>query len=78
MTSEPTTHSQLKLPNKVPRLLLLSMFTIAARYSGSQPQVPEGNMWEAGCDFLETAKMILSETLSRGATSMLTAHRLDI
>jgi hypothetical protein len=48
----------------VPPLLLLSMFSIAARYK-SEPAEPlplnEGDMWNAGDDYLEGAKQILSE-----------------
>ncbi|KAF8578646.1 hypothetical protein K439DRAFT_1638648 [Ramaria rubella] len=47
---------------KVPRLLLLAMFTIAARYSNHEPLPPEGKMWEAGCEFLDHAKLILNWT----------------
>ncbi|KAF8523917.1 fungal-specific transcription factor domain-containing protein [Hysterangium stoloniferum] len=47
---------------KVPRLLLLSMFTIAARYSDLEPLPQQGTMWEAGCDYLDQAKLILNWT----------------
>jgi hypothetical protein len=49
--------------NRVPTLLLLAMFAVAARYRAT-PEAPipanEGFMWNAGDDYLEDAKRILS------------------
>ncbi|KIJ57338.1 hypothetical protein M422DRAFT_23378 [Sphaerobolus stellatus SS14] len=50
--------------HRIPRLLLLSMFTIAARYSDFKLEPPpaKGTMWEAGCEYLDQAKLILNFT----------------
>jgi hypothetical protein len=37
------------------------MFAIAARYADNEiPPPPDGKMWEAGCEFLDDAREILS------------------
>ena len=44
---------------EVTRLLLFSIFAIAARFTDDDP--PQDNkMWEAGCDYLDSARNILS------------------
>jgi len=51
------------LGNRVPTLLLLSMFAIAARYRPtSDTPLPstDGDMWGAGDEYLEHAKRMLS------------------
>jgi Fungal specific transcription factor domain len=48
----------------VPTVLLLAMFSIAARYSSSTPLPPQGVMWPAGDIYLESAKMIMGSTYS--------------
>ncbi|KAF8832025.1 hypothetical protein HHX47_DHR1001015 [Lentinula edodes] len=49
---------------KVTNLLLLSIFSIAARFCDDEaPKSPTGQMWEAGCDYLERARTILSVKL---------------
>ncbi|KAJ3731980.1 fungal-specific transcription factor domain-containing protein [Lentinula guzmanii] len=46
---------------KVTNLLLLSMFSITARFCDDEaPKSPAGQMWEAGCEYLEKARAILS------------------
>jgi hypothetical protein len=46
----------------ISKLLLLSMFAIAARYADTEiPPPPNGKMWEAGCEYLDDAREILSE-----------------
>ncbi|GJJ14593.1 hypothetical protein Clacol_008859 [Clathrus columnatus] len=62
-----------KNTNNIPNLLLLAMFAIAARYK-TEPEVPlplnEGDMWNAGDEYLEDAKKLLNSTyaLSRPTT----------
>ena len=47
---------------KLSALLLLSMFAITARFSEQEMPVPtNGKMWEAGRNYQESAKNILSE-----------------
>jgi hypothetical protein len=37
------------------------MFAIAARFSEDEPQcLPQGKMWDIGCDYLNDARKILS------------------
>ncbi|KAJ4002275.1 fungal-specific transcription factor domain-containing protein [Lentinula boryana] len=46
---------------KVTNLLLLSIFSITARFCDDEaPKSPAGQMWEAGCEYLEKAREILS------------------
>jgi hypothetical protein len=53
-TSKPSQH--------ISKLLLLSMFAIAARYAESKfSPPPEGKMWEAGYNYLIAAREILSK-----------------
>lgn len=47
---------------EVTRLLLFSMFAVAARYVADQPPAREGNkMWDAGYEYLDHARKILSK-----------------
>jgi len=48
--------------NQVPRVLLLSMLAIAARYTTKnvEPPPPKGQMWEGGCSYLNDARELLS------------------
>jgi hypothetical protein len=51
---------------KVSKLLLLSIFAISSRFSEDEaPLPPEGKLWEAGCNYLNSALSILSTWLSR-------------
>ncbi|ORY73251.1 fungal-specific transcription factor domain-domain-containing protein [Leucosporidium creatinivorum] len=45
---------------KVPIVLLLSMFALAARYSDLDPSRSDGKYWTAGQDYLEKAKRVLN------------------
>ncbi|KAI0943292.1 hypothetical protein AcW1_002495 [Taiwanofungus camphoratus] len=58
---------------RVPTLLLLAMFSIAARYSyRTSERVPppeEGSMWAAGDSYLEDAKVILDSTYAASRPS---------
>jgi hypothetical protein len=47
----------------VSKLLLLSMFTIAARYVDDVEMPTNGKMWESGCEYLADAQRILSKLL---------------
>jgi hypothetical protein len=48
--------------HQVPRLLLLSMLAIAARYTTKNVEglPPKGQMWEGGCSYLNDARELLS------------------
>ena len=48
----------------VPTVLLLSMFSIAARYTGQHGTEVSDTMWPAGDSYFESAKSILSSTYS--------------
>ena len=58
---------------RVPTVLLLAMFSIAARYSaqtGSDvPPPQEGSMWAAGDRYLEDAKVILDSSYAASRPS---------
>lgn len=59
ITSQPQ-HNDTKPIQNVSKLLLLSMFTIAARYL-EDDQVPNnGKMWESGCNYLADARRLMS------------------
>lgn len=58
-------------PQRIPTLLLLVMFSIAARYSATGGPAPtQGEMWTAGDSYMEDAKVILDNSYaqSRPAT----------
>ncbi|KZO89639.1 hypothetical protein CALVIDRAFT_571629 [Calocera viscosa TUFC12733] len=47
---------------RIPTLLLLAMFAVAARYTATDtPLPPDGKMWMAGDKYLAAAKLILNE-----------------
>ncbi|EJU01612.1 hypothetical protein DACRYDRAFT_100452 [Dacryopinax primogenitus] len=47
---------------RIPTLLLLAMFTVAARYTTTDTPLPiDGKMWNAGDKYLTAAKLILNE-----------------
>ncbi|KAJ3793146.1 fungal-specific transcription factor domain-containing protein [Lentinula aff. detonsa] len=55
---------------KVTNLLLLSMFSITARFCDDEaPKSPAGQMWEAGCEYLEKAREILTKIFDRSRPS---------
>ncbi|KAJ3767154.1 fungal-specific transcription factor domain-containing protein [Lentinula raphanica] len=55
---------------KVTNLLLLSMFSITARFCDDEaPKSPPGQMWEAGCEYLENARKILTKIFDRSRPS---------
>lgn len=61
----------------VSKLLLLSMFTIAARYL-EDDQVPNsGKMWESGCNYLADAQKLLSKFSKYSDMLTLTVTNLD-
>lgn len=45
---------------KVPMVLLLSMFALAARYSDIDPVRSDGKYWTAGQDYLDKARRVLN------------------
>ncbi|KAF8585649.1 hypothetical protein K439DRAFT_1409792 [Ramaria rubella] len=56
--------------NRVPTLLLLAMYAIAARYTTTAPLPPsEGDMWNAGDEYLDDAKRILNQTYASSRPS---------
>ena len=57
-------------PQRLPTLLLLAMFSVAARYSSSGAPPPEpGQMWTAGDSYMEDAKAILDSTYAQSRPS---------
>lgn len=57
-------------PQRIPTLLLLAMFSVAARYSSSGAPPPEpGQMWTAGDSYMEDAKAILDSTYAQSRPS---------
>ncbi|KAI0824538.1 fungal-specific transcription factor domain-containing protein [Trametes gibbosa] len=58
---------------RVPTLLLLAMFSLAARYSSQTAEVPppedDGAMWTAGDGYMEDAKVILDRTYAASRPS---------
>ena len=57
---------------RVPTLLLLAMFSLAARYSARTADVPppdDGSMWSAGDEYMEDAKVILDRTYAASRPS---------
>ncbi|KAK4704481.1 hypothetical protein P7C70_g1729, partial [Phenoliferia sp. Uapishka_3] len=55
-STEPSTPSG---QGKVPIVLLLSMFALAARYSDLDPPRSDGKYWTAGQDYMDKAKKVL-------------------
>ncbi|PCH37572.1 hypothetical protein WOLCODRAFT_84184 [Wolfiporia cocos MD-104 SS10] len=66
-----------KRRGRVPTLLLLAMFAIAARYSAATsadvPAPEEGRMWAAGDAYLEDAKVILDSSYAASRPSTVQA-----
>ncbi|KAI0634003.1 fungal-specific transcription factor domain-containing protein [Trametes polyzona] len=57
---------------RIPTLLLLAMFSIAARYSSHTAEVPppdDSSMWTAGDEYMEDAKVILDRTYASSRPS---------
>ncbi|KAJ8523288.1 hypothetical protein ONZ45_g253 [Pleurotus djamor] len=55
-------------------LLLLAIFAISARFTCNANQtIPRGQMWEAGCDYLEDARKILNQVFHRSRSSTVQA-----
>ncbi|KAI0365000.1 hypothetical protein BV20DRAFT_1103242 [Pilatotrama ljubarskyi] len=57
---------------RVPTLLLLAMFSLAARYSSRTADMPppdDGSMWTAGDEYMEDAKVILDRTYAASRPS---------
>ena len=66
-----STSSQNRRGRHVPTLLLLAMFSLAARYSSRTGVVPpdDGQMWTAGDEYMEDAKVILDRTYAASRPS---------
>ncbi|TFK77447.1 hypothetical protein BDN72DRAFT_830615 [Pluteus cervinus] len=59
---------------EVTPLLLLSMFALSARFSEDEmPPPPKGKMWEAGCNYLDIARNILTHNFHRSRPSTVQA-----
>ncbi|THV07451.1 hypothetical protein K435DRAFT_741751 [Dendrothele bispora CBS 962.96] len=54
---------------KVTNLLLLTMFALTARFSDDAPLTLNGKMWEAGCEYMESARHILTQIFDRSRPS---------
>ena len=65
--------------NRIPKLLLLAMFAVAARYRAAEAPLPpsNGDMWNAGDDYLEDAKRILSKCFHTLAVDSYISVALD-
>ncbi|KII93670.1 hypothetical protein PLICRDRAFT_35889 [Plicaturopsis crispa FD-325 SS-3] len=78
----PQPHTRLPESSQtVSKVLLLSMFAIAARYC-EEPNPPPapGKMWEVGCDYLNDAREVLTRVFHRSQAStcqalLLLGHR---
>lgn len=56
------TSSSHRLP-AIPKLLLFAVFTAASRFNPNEMPLPrDGEMWEAGCDYLASTRRILSRS----------------
>ena len=68
--STPSSQGGLSRQSRIPTLLLLSMFSIAARYcTVAAPPPVQGAMWTAGDDFMEDAKVILDSSYAQSRPS---------
>lgn len=68
----PSTSPFNRRPRRVPALLLLTMYAIAARYSddgSSPPPADVSMMWEAGDEYLNQAKVILDSSYAASRPS---------
>ena len=53
------------------------MFAVAARFTEVDKPTDDGKMWEAGCDYLDNARKILSKGIFRfGPICMFTLVKL--
>ncbi|RXW19674.1 hypothetical protein EST38_g6187 [Candolleomyces aberdarensis] len=72
-TSEPDNSSGInRRPRRIPALLLLTMFSIAARYDKTAsvpPPTDPSVMWSAGDEYLDLAKVILDQSYSSSRSS---------
>ncbi|KAI5480235.1 hypothetical protein MNV49_001566 [Pseudohyphozyma bogoriensis] len=68
---EPSTPSG---SGKVPIVLLLSMFALAARYSDLEPTPADGKFWAAGQGYLEQARKVLN--YDYGSSKLVTVQAL--
>lgn len=59
---------------KVPIVLLLSMFSLAARYSNLPPDPEDGDYWSSGTGFAEQAKKVLD--YDYGSSKLVTVQAL--
>ncbi|KAG6888363.1 hypothetical protein C0995_008950 [Termitomyces sp. Mi166 len=68
--SQPSPSPFTRCRKRVPALLLLAMFAIAARYSDDTPKPPNSStMWEAGDEYLNYAKTILDNSYASSRPS---------
>ncbi|KAI0080455.1 hypothetical protein K474DRAFT_1637713 [Panus rudis PR-1116 ss-1] len=76
-TSQASESSTGRRHQRIPTILLLAMFSIAARYSSTTsdniPPPEEGSMWAAGDAYLEDAKAILDSSYAASRPSTVQA-----
>lgn len=68
-----TAHDGTKMTQNVSNLLLLSMFTIAARYLDDDQVPTNGKMWESGCNYLADAQRLLNRVFHYSRPSTIQA-----
>lgn len=60
MSIDRGSHASTNMQTKLAQLLMLSVFTVSSRFNDKEMPFPEpGRMWEAGCNYLASARQIL-------------------
>ncbi|KAL5518809.1 hypothetical protein ACEPAH_492 [Sanghuangporus vaninii] len=76
-TDTAPTFASTNLQTKLAQLLLLSVFTVSSRFNEKELPLPEpGGMWEAGCNYLASARQILYSVIH--TSSLITCQALVI
>ncbi|KAL5534107.1 hypothetical protein ACEPAG_568 [Sanghuangporus baumii] len=71
------TFASANLQTKLAQLLMLSVFTVSSRFNEKELPLPEpGAMWEAGCNYLASARQILYSVIH--TSSLITCQALVI
>ncbi|EJD03824.1 uncharacterized protein FOMMEDRAFT_19176, partial [Fomitiporia mediterranea MF3/22] len=73
----PPTHASSHMQTRLAQLILLSIFTLSSRFNEKEMPLPEaGRMWEAGCNYLASARGVLYTVLH--TASLLSCQALVI
>ncbi|OCB85639.1 WD40 repeat-like protein [Sanghuangporus baumii] len=71
------TFASTNLQTKLAQLLMLAVFTVSSRFNEREMSLPEpGGMWEAGCNYLASARQILYSVIH--TSSIITCQALVI